>query len=107
MVLPTPSVSFNNLKCYMESLNKLKNLDLDYIFYSHTPPETECFADAKPKIADYISYRQASEQKMLDLIKVSSKLKDIWQGMYGARQFANEYELSLIQKNFDMQLAKL
>ena len=44
---------------------------------------------------------------MIDLIKVSTSIKDLWQAMYGARKYANDYELSLMQKNFNMQLEKL
>lgn len=69
MVLSTPSVSFTSLNDYMASLYKLRRLDFDKIYLSHTSETDSVLVDAKPTLQRYIEYRLASEQKMLNSIK--------------------------------------
>jgi len=86
MILGTPSVSFDCLSSYMESLSKVLKLDPDEILLSHTLPDQDfLIKNAKNKIQSYIRYRRTREQEVIRLIKHCDDLESLFELMYGAK----------------------
>ena len=59
LILGTPSVSFDDLSAYMESLHKVNKFNFKKIYLSHHTDSIVC--DAAKKIDSYIKYRERSE----------------------------------------------
>ena len=106
----TPSTSVQDLQSYMKTLYSLRHECFSHICLPHTADldPSSIVVDGKPKLEDYIKYREDRDKAIVDCFKKQSLLTkdDIYEFIYGSRGLEGRIKEAAI-RNLDLHLDKL